>query len=489
MPAREQHARALRLALNEVLVSGAVRSLVAARIGLDAQAQASLHWLQQAPVVSANPRRGALTIAFDDSCPGRSLPRWLRSPLDGSAVPVRSVRGASAGCAHASPTWVRVQNMTHLALPPLEGTLGAFLRNPRNPSRLLALTAGHVVGAAGTSLRGDNVQLSSPDQLALTGSLFDWQPKFGQLPAATQLDAGIVEVAAEALEPLQLQDSDWPRGWSSPFADDVLHLRTRGLVFAGNGAEYISCRIALGRQPTVSYVITDGLCWTAEPGFRGGDSGAPIWNAAEELVAIHAGTTPPGSAQNAIAIPIGRILRWADAEVVTRGQRLSPTAPPRSGAALLGTPTPLAPGAPPAVSPEIDTLARTMWGEARGEPDARQGMGAVAHVVLNRVAHRTYWGHDIEAVCRKPFQFSCWNARDVNLRKIIEVGATNSQFALALQLATQLAAMSDLARGNVDPTRGATHYHARSLQPPPRWARGQTPCARLGNHLFYRGVG
>lgn len=488
MSRRQQHAHALRRALNEVLMSGAPRSIVAELIGLDAGAQASLQWLQQAPVVSADPRRGALTIAFDDSCSGKLLPRSLRSPLDGSAVPVRSVRGAGAGCAHASPTWVRVQNTTHLAPMPLQGTLGAILRNARNPSRLLALTAGHVVGAAGNSLRGDDVELSA-NQLALTGRLFDWQPKFGQLPATTLLDAGICEVAVEALDPLRLQDSDWPRGWSSPFGSDVLNLRTQHTVFTGTGAEYISCRIAVGGQPAASYVITDGLCWRPEPGFGGGDSGAPIWNAADELVAIHAGTTPPGSAKTAVAIPIGRILRWADAEVVTRGQRLAQTAPPRNGGALLGTPAPIVTAPAHAGGPAIDTLARTMWGEARGEPDAQQGMSAVAHVVLNRVAHKTYWGHDIETVCRKPFQFSCWNARDVNLRKIVEVSAANPQFALALQIAARLFAMSDLARGNVDPTRGATHYHARTLQPPPRWARGQAPCARLGNHLFYCGVG
>jgi spore germination cell wall hydrolase CwlJ-like protein len=34
-----------------------------------------------------------------------------------------------------------------------------------------------------------------------------------------------------------------------------------------------------------------------------------------------------------------------------------------------------------------------------------------------------------------------------------------------------------------DTVNGATHYHALSVRPP--WARGQAPCAALGNHLFY----
>ena len=53
-----------------------------------------------------------------------------------------------------------------------------------------------------------------------------------------------------------------------------------------------------------------------------------------------------------------------------------------------------------------DTLARTLWGEARNQGQC--GMAAVAHVVLNRAAHPRWWGHDIISVCRAPEQFSCW---------------------------------------------------------------------------------
>jgi spore germination cell wall hydrolase CwlJ-like protein len=37
-------------------------------------------------------------------------------------------------------------------------------------------------------------------------------------------------------------------------------------------------------------------------------------------------------------------------------------------------------------------------------------------------------------------------------------------------------------------TNGATHYHTDSLVPLPAWALGNSPCARIGHHLFYRGI-
>ena len=57
---------------------------------------------------------------------------------------------------------------------------------------------------------------------------------------------------------------------------------------------------------------------------------------------------------------------------------------------------------------DLFTLARTVYGEARGESD--QGRAAVAHVVLNRFrSDKWFSAGTIEAVCRKPSQFSCWN--------------------------------------------------------------------------------
>lgn len=131
---------------------------------------------------------------------------------------------------------------------------------------------------------------------------------------------------------------------------------------------------------------------------------------------------------------------------------------------------------------EADTLARTMWGEARGEGSV--GMQAVAAVVMNRVeigkARRGYWwGDSVITVCQKPYQFSCWNKEDANFRKILAVEKTDHVFALALEMARR--AIAGCLR---DPTDGATHYHAAGVSP--AWSKKEKPRAVIGRHIFYR---
>lgn len=130
---------------------------------------------------------------------------------------------------------------------------------------------------------------------------------------------------------------------------------------------------------------------------------------------------------------------------------------------------------------EIDVLARTLWGEARGEGD--QGMQAVACVVLNRVAaaveRGTYWwGNNIIQVCQKPYQFSCWNRSDPNFRVLQAVDGKDLYFTTALRIARRAAA------GTLgDVTNGATHYHAKGVEP--YWAKGEKPVVVIGHHIFY----
>ncbi len=158
-------------------------------------------------------------------------------------------------------------------------------------------------------------------------------------------------------------------------------------------------------------------------------------------------------------------------------------------ASLTPTPTPTptdAGGANDLTGREIDILARTIFGEARGE--SIQGKRAVAAVVMNRVrrARRAsavtyWWGNDTINVCQKPWQFSCWNPGDPNREKIEAVTSKNRAFQTCLKVAKEAAA-NQLA----DPTGGATHYHAKSVRPP--WARNRTPSAEIGNHLFYTDI-
>lgn len=130
---------------------------------------------------------------------------------------------------------------------------------------------------------------------------------------------------------------------------------------------------------------------------------------------------------------------------------------------------------------EADILARTIWGEARGE--GKTGMEAVAMVILNRAAVAQtrggyWWGNSIIEVCQKPYQFSCWNKEDPNYRKLVSVNDSDVYFATAQRVARR--ALLGFLK---DPTYGATHYHARHVAP--KWAKGQRPCAVIGRHIFY----
>lgn len=133
----------------------------------------------------------------------------------------------------------------------------------------------------------------------------------------------------------------------------------------------------------------------------------------------------------------------------------------------------------PADVAAVDILARTIWGEARGE--GAEGMAAVAAVIVNRARRGGWWGNSIRAVCLKPWQFSCWNPTDPNRVKLLTVGTEDAAFRVALEIARQAVA------GTLpDPTGGATHYHNATVSP--TWAKGAQVSAQIGGHVFYRGV-
>jgi spore germination cell wall hydrolase CwlJ-like protein len=137
----------------------------------------------------------------------------------------------------------------------------------------------------------------------------------------------------------------------------------------------------------------------------------------------------------------------------------------------------------------IDILARTIWGEARG--DGALGMNAVAHVVMNRVSHGGWWGCDVISVCLKAWQFSCWNVNDPNREKLTSVDDSDPQFAQALDIAANA-----IDGTNDDPTDGSDSYITRDLflNPParadgkPNWWQNLTPTAEIVNQVFYKTV-
>lgn len=149
-------------------------------------------------------------------------------------------------------------------------------------------------------------------------------------------------------------------------------------------------------------------------------------------------------------------------------------------------PTKLLPAGYTVSETDLDTLTRTLFGEARGESEP--GQIGVAHVILNRLRQPGWWSRcksdgilddTIAAVCRHPFQFSCWNASDPNRTKIDGLPRTDPAYVRLRALAEAVAVAGRYA----DPTGGATHYKVRGWVA--NWAKGKTPVTTIGKHEFY----
>jgi hypothetical protein len=206
------------------------------------------------------------------------------------------------------------------------------------------------------------------------------------------------------------------------------------------------------------------------------DSGAGVLDAQNRLVGIHmAGAA--GAGGFSIFQRIGNVLSAFDLSMPS-STRAPATAPE---AHALGATQGRAPPAVGERAVAIDVLARTLWGEARGEP--ARGKHGVANVILNRVAKRKpkRFGATVEEVCRKPLQFSCWNANDPNLPKLKSVTDSDARFRECLEIA-RIAVNGAL----VDNTVGSDHYH--TIQISPAWAAGLAPAVTIENHHFYNNV-
>ena len=121
-------------------------------------------------------------------------------------------------------------------------------------------------------------------------------------------------------------------------------------------------------------------------------------------------------------------------------------------------------------------FARTLWGEARGEPVP--GQEAVAWVIVNRLRSHYRGAESLSDVCRARLQFSCWNPNDPNALALESLDFNDPGFCRVF------AAACRVWSGEVpDPTHGARHYHNHRVNP--AWSKGRHPTAVIGNHLFY----
>jgi N-acetylmuramoyl-L-alanine amidase len=127
---------------------------------------------------------------------------------------------------------------------------------------------------------------------------------------------------------------------------------------------------------------------------------------------------------------------------------------------------------------DLDTLARTLWGEARGEP--LLGQIAVCWVIKNRAARGGWWGTTIHGVCKKKWQFSCWwDAQRPQLESVTM--ETDRRFRECFGVASRV-----LVGLDEDPTYGSCHYHTRDVSPP--WSKDLIPAVTIGAHHFFNNV-
>lgn len=126
-----------------------------------------------------------------------------------------------------------------------------------------------------------------------------------------------------------------------------------------------------------------------------------------------------------------------------------------------------------------DAMIRTVYGEARGEPD--EGKAAVAWVIRCRAEHPAWWGATIYRICYARMQFSCWNDNDPN-SKICRMLPESDPAYLAITpiVAGVLAGTID------DPTKGSTHYKVTGTKASWDKSAAQVPEIIIGRHSFFK---
>lgn len=391
-----------------------------------------------------------------DALPAGRIPPVLRLPgvagvipidvVEGSAIIPHAFRCGEALASEQSPEW---------------GTLGCLVVAPDLSSEALVLTCAHVLDAP---VPGKVVGLGFPGgtdnprtalgtlilrEAPLASTVEDPWPNLYELalvrpsadidetPSHGEAPVGFRKTPLAEREPVMLFGAK-----SGRLAGKVTQLDYNGRVESG-GQSFGYSGLVLLDTPT-----------------QPGDSGAVVMDLQRRIVGLHMGSIGSGEA---VMIPIAPILRRFNLRLPEKPSAAGSAAPMHEDRALA-----------------IDTLARTIWGEARGEPV--EGQEAVANVVMNRVAkRRKSWGLTVEAACRAPRQFSCWNPGGVNYPKLLKVDASNPGFSLCLDIARR-AVNGDLP----DRTRGSTHYHTHGVAPD--WSQGHTPAVVIANHRFFNDI-
>lgn len=129
----------------------------------------------------------------------------------------------------------------------------------------------------------------------------------------------------------------------------------------------------------------------------------------------------------------------------------------------------------------LDTMALTVYGEARGE--VALGQAGVAWVIKRRADNPRWWGKGgVTSVCLAPSQFSCWDPADPNSDVLADVGTLTVPLYRSIRVLCEGVLCNEVP----DPTKGADHYCVTKIADKTKWARGKVPVQIIGNHSFYR---
>ena len=361
------------------------------------------------------------------------------------------------------------------------GTIAALVRDRLHPDRHYVLSCGHVFAGSSSARVGDQIQLSMGATQGIA-RLVDWEPFIGTDILRTGIDAAIARVDEPSLL-TSLRGMSLPRSIASSFTFEQSVVLKANTEKAGQLKSRWSGYVDIeGNSRDRDYFMEDAIGYTATPTTDPGDSGAAVWDAAtDDLLGIHV-AAPVGDERfrsNAIFCPIDRIVDWFDVEPITRGGAAAAFPSSSVGAARASRVEAIAPSS----DREVEVVAKTLWGEARGEGEA--GMRAVACVIGNRASRKWRGKVGCAAVCLDKWQFSCWNDNDPNRGRMDAVARNpDEKYSIARVIAVELV-------GNrlADFTFGATHYYATTLKQRPYWAVGKNACYQQGNHLFFNDIG
>lgn len=373
-----------------------------------------------------------------------------------------------------------------------DGTATALVRDRLNRQRCYLLTCGHVVAPDEAARFGDPVRVVLSAIADTVGALREWQPAVGPGNQPSTMDAALVELDEGALSLLTAQPADWlPLGISTDVSSGrSVSLRRVGGPLDGQLVGPWSGTVAGPAAGFPDYYLQDAIGYSTAVATVGGDSGAALWSEGDELLGMHIGAiNGSNNAANAVMTRVAPALDWYCVKPFTRTDpaTLGPDDWPPLPERLAGSAARVA--AAQALPVEADrrervVLAKTLWGEARGE--GTRGMEAVSAVILNRFRTRYRGRQSIEAVCLDPKQFSCWNENDVNLPLMQRIDAApDADFRDAMSVASR-ALDGEIS----DPTYGSRHYVATTLpaRAMPDWLRGKTPVVVIGRHAFYNDI-